>query len=275
MSLKNLINIITYYFTFSLATFLLKSAMVSVVTFFHFQLKHELQIAEYWIFNHSWEILSIAKLLSFIFIFKFFADSRYLNFNFKNFVISNSAFPSRKILISFIFLMVFSVYLNPNLSQHSSGFDLFSYGVHGYIFYFIFDFLLLYILFDQFKIVSNLQRVILHCTLTSIFIITNYTLIPYLGLNGIVFLFHFITLLLIINSQEKSFLDGIFYTFGIVSFFAIYFRLNPFVQNEQLEIIHKKISFSSLWFLWIIVWSYFIISKKISRGYQNERIKSC
>ena len=66
--LKYVIKLSLFYF-FSWPVHIV---VVSIISFFHFRLNHQLIVIENWIFDYSWQTHTVSKIISFFLFFKFF-----------------------------------------------------------------------------------------------------------------------------------------------------------------------------------------------------------
>ncbi|ATH08812.1 hypothetical protein BIY24_12905 [Halobacteriovorax marinus] len=116
------LSFIIFFFILNWAIFLIVS---SVVTFFHLQLGHSLNIVENWNFDQGWEITSLVKVISFFVIIKFISIRSTSRKPMRTFFIDHYKNVSSPLFTLIIFNLVFAIiFLRPVIAQRVT-FELF------------------------------------------------------------------------------------------------------------------------------------------------------
>ncbi len=90
----------------------------SVITFFHLQLDHSLNIVENWNFDQGWEIASFVKVISFFVIAKFIAIRSTSRKPLRTFFIDHYKMPKRSLFTLIVFNLIFCIaFLKPLIAE--------------------------------------------------------------------------------------------------------------------------------------------------------------
>ncbi|PIK16503.1 hypothetical protein [Halobacteriovorax sp. JY17] len=109
------LSFILFYFFLCWAVYLIVS---SVITFFHLQLDHSLNIVENWNFDQGWEIASFVKIIAFFIISKFISIRSTSRKPLRTFFLDNYSAPKRNLLTLIVFNLVFAIlFLKPIVAE--------------------------------------------------------------------------------------------------------------------------------------------------------------
>ena len=109
------LSFILFYFILCWAVYLVVS---SVITFFHLQLDHSLNIVENWNFDQGWEIALFVKVVTFFIVIKFISIRSTSRKPLRTFFIDHYTVPNRSIFTLIIFNLIFAIlYFRPIVAQ--------------------------------------------------------------------------------------------------------------------------------------------------------------
>lgn len=193
------------YFLYCFLFILIHLMLVSVLSFFHFLLDHEMGIVENWLSLNGWEILVLGKVLAFAVMAKFLV----VNTNEKNIFFQHIShmerLPSKRVVAIIIFLLIMFYSL---LNQFGGGIQsnqildqLFLSSYLGSIFFYGIDILFLIFLgrIFQIKLKYSLPTFL---TCLILFFISSKIVLPYTGKYAVFLIVHF-SLLFYLSSHQN------------------------------------------------------------------------
>lgn len=260
---KNSKRILLHYFLFSVGFIFLHISFVSVFTFFHFLLDHDMSTIENWLNRNSWEILIVSKGISCFFISKIFQINTYQDVNPIKKVLINLKMPSKKVFgMSFFLLGIINLYLfqieggtlTPNFQE-----DLFYSSFIGAFFYYLFDFILLILLYEYIRPPAKEMTKIVYIS-TFIFILSSKVAMPYLSKYYIFILIHFLTLFFLY--LKGSFVDCLVYSFLVIAPLSSIYGLD-LVWDNSYGLFHFSKETPIIGFLgiWCLALGYYRFSR--------------
>ncbi len=98
--------VVKFYVQYQLLTWLVHLIIISLVSFFHLILNHNLGTIGEWINERGWQLILVTKLLSFYVIFQFHAINYNLYFRLKSYIQSSYKSPSVEFLIMSLFFIL-------------------------------------------------------------------------------------------------------------------------------------------------------------------------
>ena len=220
----NFKKVILYYFIFCVGFVFLHISLISIFTFFHFLLDHDMGTIENWLNRNGWEILTFSKAICFFLVSKIFQINSYQDLHPIKSLLKKLSFPSIKIFgMSFFLLAIVYIYLfeiegvTTNI-LFQEGFFYSSF--LGACSYYIFDFLLIIILYEYYQLSFNELSMVTYTSML-FFIVTSKIALPYLSKYYIFILIHFLTLFFI--HRKGALIDCFVYCiFVIAPLSAIY-----------------------------------------------------
>ena len=241
---------IIFYFGFCLLYLLVQLAVTSTVSFFHFLLEHDMATIDGWISKNNWELIVLAKVITFIVCLKFVSLNYADKFQLKEEIKQRLSYPSLTGILFCIFLVGVITfvsqyfYVPAKINMETEGEFLSAYlGVIAFLLtdlVFLFFVGLVYPATQQDKNPLFLSYLIL-------FGLSTHLSIPYLGIYLILALLHFITLYYF--TQKNRFSDALLYCFITVAPMNSLLGLNFFSGWEESR------SFELQFFLVaVIVW---------------------
>lgn len=212
---------IRYYVVFSLLFFFLHLCLVSLVTFFHFLIDHDLHIIENWLNSYAWELIIFSKVISFgITLFFYELNSVKEKLNFKK-LKEYSYKPSSRSFVFSVFLLVFFIALTLQFSRgieldkkFTNSFYLSFLGSGAY--YFI-DFLFLFFTISKNKIEEKRSQIKYSLIgIISFLLVTKLTL-PYSTSFELYTFLHYLTLSIFLFNEPKNLGNIFIYSFCVIS----------------------------------------------------------
>lgn len=111
------------YIAFYISSVAFHLIIISIITFFHFLLDHRLIVVENWIYDFSWQIFMISKVICFLFFYKYFIFFKKEN-DLISFTRENFSFNKLDVfLIPLISLAFLLFYIDPYVKSNHE-FDL-------------------------------------------------------------------------------------------------------------------------------------------------------
>lgn len=194
LSNSNFMKLIAVYSLYNVLVCMFHIFLISIIAFFHFLLNHSLGVIENWIFSNGWEIVILAKAISFYCILKFFKLNSMYAFSIKTAIKHGLIRPNKELLVVITFLFLFTVFLGrPSPTDHINNEffkNIISYG--GTLLFFAFDFIIIKVL-DTHYPSGKLHRAIKIIFFPLIMII--FSKISFLYAKNINFLSYFILLI--------------------------------------------------------------------------------
>ncbi len=189
-----------YYFLYCVIFIFLNLAMVSVFSFFHFLLNHDMNTIENWLNRNNWEILSLGKLFSLYFTSRIIKLNQYNEIKFRDFFIGLSYLPSRKMIGMIVFLLTifyaFIVQFGGGVNQNQFKEELFYSSFIGSFIFYLADFVMIYLILKVFEVKKeDYSKVIYPCLI--LFLIASKIALPYLNKFYVFLMIHFLSLFVI------------------------------------------------------------------------------
>ena len=246
---------------------LIHLALISVVSFFHFLLKHRLADIEDWIFDKGWEIATLGKILSFIVIY-WFLNSRFeTRHTFKKVLTDLRGKISSEVFIAIFFLFIFTLFIGVPYQGEFISFSLFK-GILAFIcstLFFMTDALILLLL----NAIYPLKKKYWHLEILVFSLMTyliSLILFQYSEAMGFfVFFGHFLTFYLLRFKDKLEWIHALFFNILYLSPLIAVFGLDP-IWGGSFSPLNMKNSILPLEFvgLAIVVFFYWSLKKRKS-----------
>lgn len=211
-------RVLLYYGLYCFVFIVSDLVIVSVFTFFHFLLDHDMNTIENWLNRSTWEILVMAKVFALVFTSKVTKLNLIENIKYRRMIKGDLKTPTNKIWglaafllsIFYAFIIQFGGGVNPDQFKE----ELFYSSFFGSFFFYFSDFLMLYILF---KINQTSKEDLFKMMYISLllFVLSSKFALPYLSKYYIFLMVHYITMYYLLVKDNLS--DLIVYTLLIVS----------------------------------------------------------
>ncbi len=211
-------SVVLYYILYNIIFALTHLILLSIFSFFHFLLDHDMNTIENWLNRNTWEILSVSKLAASLCIYKFVRLNRYVDTRIKDLINNESFFPSDKIigfsLYLLVFVYAFIVQFGGGVSTGQFKEELFySSFIGSFLFYFI-DILVLYFFITSFELKKKDYTKVLYSSLF-VFILTTKITLPYLNKFYVFLIIHFISLFYL--AKLKRGMDCFYYSLFVIA----------------------------------------------------------
>lgn len=220
--LKNKFNIPKFFIvlpSFYFFAWVMHTLLLSIVGFFHFRLDHKLIVIENWIYDFSWNLALVSKLISFILFSRFFFESRKRNVSDVLFGLK-SYLPGYEVVVASLMSFGFFVYFIGFELGNNVLFTFDRFLIHSFaIFVVIFLDLLIFSLIDKQPHQNPLVKIIFTTFFVSLSFITTFPFgdnltmaIPFLF--SLVFAFFYLL--------KRSFVDSMsFVAIVVIPLFAL------------------------------------------------------
>lgn len=260
---KNLRKILWFYGSYCFSFVLIHLMLVSIFTFFHFLLDHEMGAIENWISLNGWEIIALAKILSLLLIAKIIQVNTYKQFNFIQQFKESISWPSKK-TISIVFFM--NVMFYALLTQFGGGIqssqvweDLFFSSFFGSALFYAFDILCIGLVVNYFELkISEPIKIFVVCLL--FFFFSSNIVLPYMNKYSFFLIIHFASLFYL--AYQRSIGDLLLYLFIIIAPQSAFFGIDLVWDNSYSVFSHKdNIPFLGIIGIWGIALGYYRYSR--------------
>lgn len=248
-----------YYIFFCLIFVLMHLLLVSIFSFFHFLLDHEMGTIESWISRNTWELIFIAKLSAFFVSYKLTKLNDYREQKLRDYFKSLSMKPTRKamILSCFIIGIFYALIVQFGGGIKSNQFldELLVSSFLGAFFFFAIDIIYL-IYLNEFYKSDKLNSVNMLIVLLVIFILASKIVLPYMSKYLIFLVVHFVTLIYMYS--KKNLADIFVYLVLIVAPMSSFFGLDLVWDNSFAIVNYKeKVPVFGIIGIWLIAITYY------------------
>lgn len=252
-----------YYFLFCLLFVLIHLLLVSIFSFFHFLLDHEMGTIESWISRNSWELISFAKGSSFFLVYKLTKLNDYKEKKFWDYFKELLQRPSKKsiILVLFILGIFYALIVQYGGGIKSNQFldDVLFSSFFGSLCFFGIDVICLIYLYQFFGHKPESYWVYTFYNLI-LFILASKIVLPYMTKYLILLVVHFLTLSYLSHQYKLS--DILVYLVLIVAPMSSFFGLD-LVWDNSFAIVNynEKIPVIGILSIWLVALTYYRISR--------------
>lgn len=237
--------------------------LVSVFSFFHFLLDHDMGTIENWLSLNGWEIIIAAKLIVFLIMTKLIQVNSYSDTSFSKELWAMERIPSKKAiaLIFFILVMFYSL-----LSQFGGGIqknqildELFLSSFIGSILFYGTDIVLIMVVINYFKLKFNHPIQLLFMCLLC-FLISSKIVLPYIGKYAVFLVVHFISLFYL--SRRNNIGDLLLYLTIIIAPLSSFFGIDLIWSNSYSIFTYSRdLPVLGILLIWTVALGYYHRSK--------------
>ena len=261
-------KILSYYLGFSILFFLTHLSLVSIVTFFHFLIDHDMHIIENWLFSNAWELIISSKLIAFIVTIKFLKLNNYLVTDLLTILKTDIWKPSKSAFVMIVFLATcFSAILlqfGDGLSFNPKSLEYVYFSYVGSILFFVIDFLVINILLRNVKQFSRRKNSLLIASLLIIFLSFTKITLPYIDKFLFIIILHFLTLLIFLFSEKRNIMNIILYSVLLIGPLASLFGFDLVWENAHAVYIYNtKLPLTGIVGVWLIGIVYYYKRKSV------------
>lgn len=251
------------YFGFCLLFILIHLMLVSIFSFFHFLLDHEMGMIENWLSLNGWEIIAISKLFAFGVMTKLTQVNSYSDTSFSKELWAIEKIPSKKALALIFFLLVMFYSL---LSQFGGGIqsnqildELFLSSFIGSILFFGIDIVFIMVVISYFQLKLN-HPIQLLCVLLILFLISSKIVLPYIGKYSVFLVVHFVSLFYL--SRRNNLGDLLVYLAIVVAPLSSFFGIDLIWDNSySIFTYSKELPVLGVFLIWTVALGYYHRSK--------------
>lgn len=222
-----------YYGSYNLLTLLFHLIFVSLIAFFHFLLNHRLGEIEDWIFDRSWQIIIISKVLASFLVLKFISVRSDERKPLRTLFFKGWIFPKTEILVVVAFLFFSMIFLGRPVQGEQYSWMFFK---------FLVSYLCLFVFFMcDISVLSLLQKQYPLRKFGFRFRVLVFPLVMYLVSKGsflygkeldILIYFHFLMCLYLARWREKNWSFPAIYLLAFAGPMASLFGLDPLWGNS-------------------------------------------
>lgn len=250
---SHVFKFLTYYLLFSMGFIFFFSAMVSVVSFFHFLLEHRFIVIEEWIHRNSWELLFLSKASSAYFIIKFLSIQVGIPDSFKRFFIDGLDFQVSRVVVSIIFMLAAVIFLGKpqlkDLDDVNYLYCLFSF--LGAIAFYGFDIFLLAYIRTIFALRRRRERAFLIVSLSIIFYLFNMIVLPFGEKIDALIFANMLFCLFLLELKRGAWSSILVYLILFVAPSFFIFGLDP-IWSDQFSLFYFTGPLKA--FHWLAIW---------------------
>ena len=255
-------KVIFYYLGYCLLFLVTHLSFISLVSFFHFLLDHDMAVIENWLYRNAWEMIVFSKTLSAFIIIKALKLNNYFINSLFSILKMDIWKPTRKVLVFVLFISVlfyalimqFSGELINNTKE--AEFTYISY-FGSVLFYFI-DFLVINVLIRNFKVTQKRKVFALILTLTIFFLFFTKATLPYIDKYFIFLVLHYLTLLLFLFKERKNIMNPLLYSLIIIGPFSSLYGLDIVWDNAHSIYSYKEsLPLAGICGVWLIGLGYY------------------
>jgi hypothetical protein len=250
-------KIILYYLGFCTLFLIIHLAFISLVSFFHFLLDHDMAVIENWLYRNAWEMIVASKSLAALITIKALKLNNYFINSLLHILRMDDWKPTRKVLVLILFISVLFYALIMQFSGElinntkDTDFAYISYIGSG-LFYLI-DFLVINVLVRNFKVQQKRKFFALTTVLTLCFLFFTKATLPYIDKYYIFLVLHFVTLLLLLFKERKNMINPLLYTLFIIGPFSSIYGLDIVWDNAHSIFSYKEslpvVGISGIWLI--------------------------
>ena len=252
-------KIILYYFIYSFLFIVLHMGVISVFSFFHFLLDHDLNTIELWLSRNAWEIVIFAKLLSFFGCFYLLRMNNYKKVSISLLLSKMKLKPSIKVASVILFILVCFYFLlveTTRIVNIGSSEPIFTYtSFIGASIFFSIEFGMIYILEFYYEPKPKSFKIRLLSLLTMFIFSIKLSIIDLPNIY-IVFVLHFVSMYYF--CRRKFFTNGVLYSIFVVGILSAVFGFDMVWGNEFAYIkFDRQPPLLGIIGVWLIALSYY------------------
>jgi hypothetical protein len=253
-------KILLYYFGYSILFLIFHLSTISMVSFFHFLLDHDMLVIENWLYRNAWEMIFISKIFAAFVVIKALQLNNYFIKNLF-FILKNDIWkPSRSVIIFIIFLAVLFYALifqfGGEIVGGNKSVDFVYISFFGSIFFYFIDFIVINVLVRNISLKSKRKSFLLMLALIIIFMLFTKATLPYISKYYIFLVLHFFTLLLFLFTNSRNIINPILYSLVIIGPLSAFYGLDLVWDNAHALYSYKEslpvVGIIGVWFIGLI-----------------------
>lgn len=255
-------RVFLYYLGYCSLFWAFHLASVSLVSFFHFLLDHNMAVIENWLYRNAWEMIIISKVIAAFIIIKALKLNNYFSKSLFKILKEDEWKPNRSLIVILFFLSIlfyalilqFGGGITNNSKQ--TGFAYISF--FGSILFYLVDLFTVSILVRNVDFQNKKKNVILGILILSLFIIFTKATLPYINKFFILILLHFLTLLVLLFRQSKNMANPLLYALVVIGPFSSFYGLDIVWENAHSVYSYKNsLPVAGIIGIWLIALGYY------------------
>lgn len=237
-------KILLYYFGYSILFLIFHLATISLVSFFHFLLDHDMSVIENWLYRNAWEMILLSKALAGFIIIKSLQLNNYFVKNLFFILKRDTWRPTRSAIVFILFLAVLFYALIHQFGGEIVGgnksIDFVYISFLGSILFYFIDFIVINILVRNLLLNSKKKYFLLTLALTFIFMLFTKATLPYISKFYIFLILHFFTLLVLLFTNKMNIINPILYSIFIIGPLSAFYGLDLVWDNAHALYSYKE-----------------------------------
>lgn len=255
-------KILFYYLGYCFLFLITHLTFISLVSFFHFLLDHDMAVIENWLYRNAWEMIVFSKIISAFIIIKALKLNNYFVKSLFQIIKTDRWNPTREVLVLIFFISIlfyalilqFSGELINNTKETDFAYVSF---IGSALFYFI-DFLVINILYRNINITQKRKYFTLGAGLILLFLLFTKATLPYISKYFIFLVLHFGTLLLLLFKERKNMINPLLYVLFVIGPFSSLYGLDIVWDNAHSIYSYKdSLPVVGICGIWLIALGYY------------------
>lgn len=230
-------KILLYYIGYCTLFLITHLAFISLVSFFHFLLDHDMAVIENWLYRNAWEMIVLSKTISALLIIKALKLNNYFVNSLFQILKTDVWKPARKVLVFIFFISILFYALimqfSGELINNTKETDFAYVSYIGSSLFYLIDFLVINVLFRNIEVKQKRKYFALGVSLIAMFLLFTKATLPYISKYYIFLVLHFATLLLLLFKERKNMINPLLYTLIIIGPFSSLYGLDIVWDNAH------------------------------------------
>lgn len=250
-------TIFLYYLGYCILFLIFHLAAISLVSFFHFLLEHDMAVIENWLYRYAWEIIIISKTLAAFVIIKALKLNNYFNRNLISIFSEDDWKPTRSLIVLIFFLLILFYALIVQFggelinNNKETNFAYISY--LGSVLFYLIDFMILNILVRKLIIKKRTDFLLLTLILLAMFLLITKATLPYINKYLFFLVIHFLSLFSILFKQRKNIINPLLYSLAVIGPFSSIYGLDIVWENAHSFYSYEQeipvVGISGIWLI--------------------------
>jgi hypothetical protein len=256
-------KIILYYFIYCFVFVFAHLGLVSIFSFFHFLLDHDLNTVENWLSLNGWELLVTSKVIAFFTVLYLLKMNNYKEISFKTLFQRMELQPHKKIVGVILFiLIIFHLYVRELGGSIEYGVIRSEYLYISFLcssLFYLIDFAIIYVLEYYYEPVPGSFKVRL-MSLLLLFLVSIKVAQPFLDGIYLILFIHFVAMYYF--CRKKYFTNGLLYSLFVISPLSAVYGLDIVWSNSYSFIqFENQIPVFGFIGIWALALTYFHYSR--------------
>ncbi len=230
-------KILLYYIGYCTLFLISHLAFISLVSFFHFLLDHDMAVIENWLYRNAWEMIVLSKMISAFLIIKALKLNNYFVNSLFQILKTDIWKPTRKVIVLTFFISILFYALimqfSGELINNTKETDFAYVSYIGSALFYLIDFLVINVLYRNIEVRQKRKYFALGISLIAMFLLFTKATLPYISKYYIFLVLHFATLLLLLFKERKNMINPILYTLVVIGPFSSLYGLDIVWDNAH------------------------------------------